>query len=814
MSTAAARPQDVRATPWIIGVRHHSPACARLVAAGIRALRPAYVLIEGPADFNARLDELHLPHRLPIAIYSYLSGTQDHRGSWSPFAQHSPEWQALVAAREVGALARFIDLPAWHDALADLSNRYADAADEDSDLAADAYEQALASELGIEGRDALWDHLFEADADEASLDGPLAERLRTYFGHLRNDAPGSASNREREAMMARWIAWAMARDEGPVLVVCGGYHAPALERLWRDVPVAGFDRDRDGLRPPETPEPPVPEGDGDGEATTRHGSYLVPYSFKRLDAFAGYAAGMSSPAWYQWVWAHGQGGAGAHALRRVLARLREKKLPASTADFIALDVRAQALARLRGHATPQRSDWLDAIAGSLLKDAMDVPLPWSYRGPIRAGTDPVLVQVMDVFAGTAMGELAAGTPQPPLVHSVAAELRALGIEADGELDLDLLDEGDRARSRVLHRLAILGLPGVERLHGPSLALSAERREGWRLRTSLEQQAALIEAGAYGPTLHDAALARLGEQLRDARGRAAALARILNRAAFAALSSASAGLLADLRAAIADEPAFEAIGQALAILHPLLRYGQMLDIADAPVLRAVVEAGFDRALWLLEPPVAIAAGDAVDHLRAMAALRDIARDALAGDAAGALEIEPARALAVLRRKAADAESDPLGRGAALGALYSLDAAGADPGGVAVDPLDLLSSLTPARIGDALSGLVALAREVLVHEPVFVAGLDRLVQGLDDADFVLALPAMREAFAWLPTRERGGLARSVLQHHDAAHLPHSALTAGLHGVPAEAVAAAAAAEARVAQALAEWGVPVDGQEGMHA
>src|SRR5690606_20737593 len=144
--------------------------------------------------------------------------------------------------------------------------------------------------------------------------------------------------------------------------------------------------------------------------------------------------------------------------------------------------------------------------------------------------------------------LAAGTPQPPLVHAVAAELQALGIAADGELELDLLRDHDRARSRALHRLSILGLPGVERLRGPSLALSAERREAWRLRSSLEQHAALIEAGAYGPTLHDAARARLEEQLQQARGRVAALAAALDRAALAGLSSVSAGLLAELRIA--------------------------------------------------------------------------------------------------------------------------------------------------------------------------------------------------------------------------------------------------------------------------
>jgi hypothetical protein len=80
----------MRPQPLILGVRHHSPACARLVAARIRELRPAFVLIEGPADFNARLDELCLPHRLPIAIYSYLASESGHSGSGSPFAEHSP----------------------------------------------------------------------------------------------------------------------------------------------------------------------------------------------------------------------------------------------------------------------------------------------------------------------------------------------------------------------------------------------------------------------------------------------------------------------------------------------------------------------------------------------------------------------------------------------------------------------------------------------------------------------------------------------------------------------------------------------------
>jgi hypothetical protein len=787
------------------------------VAERIRTLRPAYVLIEGPADFNERLDELYLPHQLPVAIYSYLSGDQTHRGSWSPFAEHSPEWQALQVAREVGAAVRFIDLPAWHDAFSRMENRYADVADHEHEERAEAYERALTEKLSVQGRDALWDHLFEDGCDAAEL----AQRLSTYFDNLRGEDRGSQGNQAREQMMARWIAWAMAQPGEPgraqALVVCGGYHAPALARLWQSVPT----------ELPATPQPSLESSDDeeapgtpDPEATLRFGSYLVPYTFKRLDAFAGYASGMPSPAYYQWVWDHGPEGAAHRALQHVMQRLREKKLPASTADLMAVHLRAQGLARLRGHEKPLRSDWLDALAGALVKDALDAPLPWTYRGAIRPGTDPVLVQAMDVLAGDTVGRLA----QPPLVAAVQAELAAHGIVLRGQLKLDLLLETDRAKSRVLHRLSVLRLPGVRRTQGPKLAMSGERTELWSLSEPLEQQAALIEAGAWGASLHDAARARLEDDLRQAHGRIGPLADGLNQAAWAGLSALSDALLRELRGAIASEPRFEALGPALSVLHTLLRHGQMLGMADAPVLRVVIESGFDRALWLLEPPAAITPADMQAHLEGHLALRRIVADVLAhaqdnahdAHAPSLLDVEPARALAVWQRKAADTSAAPVSRGAALGATLSLagriaDAQAHSDHGVS-EAMQLLHSLPAPVLGDALTGLLALARETLSSEPAFVAGMDRTVQALDNADFVRAMPSLRAAFAWLPPQERGLLADQVLALHDATHLSRRALTAHRAGEAApEQLAEARRVEDAVLARLAAWGVTLEDAQG---
>ena len=69
------------------------------------------MLIEGPSDFNDRIDELALDHQLPIAIYSSVVPERAARGAYHPFCVHSPEWQALRAGFEIGAEVRFIDLP-------------------------------------------------------------------------------------------------------------------------------------------------------------------------------------------------------------------------------------------------------------------------------------------------------------------------------------------------------------------------------------------------------------------------------------------------------------------------------------------------------------------------------------------------------------------------------------------------------------------------------------------------------------------------------------------------------------------------------
>ncbi len=674
------------ATRRVLGVRHHSPACARLVERVLREVRPACVLIEGPSDFNGRLDELLLGHQLPLAVFSFQKG---ECAAWTPFCAYSPEWVALTVGRELGAEVRFMDLPAWHRSMRERTNRYADRREPGQDQ--------LARELGFDDPDSLWDHLFEHPGDD------LEDRLRRYFQTIRTSV--SPEDAEREAYMAACLGWARHTYEDRVVAVCGGYHAPFLEHA---------------LPRPEWPEL---------EPASDTGSYLVPFSFHRLDSFQGYDAGMPSPGYYQHVWEAGAGEAARRALHDVTHRLRDKKLALSSADLVAASTLSHGLARLRGHDFPMRTDLLDGLVGALVKEALQSELPWSRRGMLEPGTDPVLVELVAAFSGQRVGKLAGGTPRPPLVDEVLAGLEALDLKPTRPARQVTVEVGTQ-RSYFLRRLALLRLPGF--------TLKAEQlvEETWTLQESSDLEAALVEASAYGSDLEQAAIGVLRQALSgepDAAGLAACLALAVR----AGLSELGRELVQEVARALGAEVDLELLGGALQTLFGL--YRQKL----APDFPPILEAGFARGLWLFEGLDGATPG----IVKAVVTLRDMHKLGR--------ELKLARELAegVMRRRLKDAPR--VCQGAALGYLWSLELVpGEEEAEQAVRALH-----PPEALGDFLAGLFALAREEVQRAEGLLRLVDQLLKGLDRTDFLRALPGLRLAFSAFPPRERQAVAAIV-------------------------------------------------------
>ena len=208
-----------------------------------------------------------------------------------------------------------------------MRNRYSDA----ERRTAQAID-ALCRELGLGGQcDALWDHLFEQPLPSSELwRSGCASTSTRCAATSRGGAARRATARGVHGGLDRG-GRAGPRADGPVVVVCGGFHAPALR----------------ALAAREAGAPDVPRAAEPGRASAR--SYLVPYSFRRLDSFAGYESGMPSPEFYQAVWEHGPEQAAGSACPRVVARLRGRGQHVSSADLIAASRMADGLARLRGH---------------------------------------------------------------------------------------------------------------------------------------------------------------------------------------------------------------------------------------------------------------------------------------------------------------------------------------------------------------------------------------------------------------------------------------------------------------------------------
>ncbi|MYV67844.1 hypothetical protein GT043_18290, partial [Streptomyces sp. SID2131] len=95
--------------PYLLGVRHHSPALAAVVPALLDEAGAEVVCVELPADFRPWLEHLADPETVaPVALAGAGEGG---RLSFYPFADFSPELAAVRWARDRGAEVVCCDLP-------------------------------------------------------------------------------------------------------------------------------------------------------------------------------------------------------------------------------------------------------------------------------------------------------------------------------------------------------------------------------------------------------------------------------------------------------------------------------------------------------------------------------------------------------------------------------------------------------------------------------------------------------------------------------------------------------------------------------
>lgn len=241
--------------PYLVGVRHHSPALAAVVPALLEEAGAQVVCVELPADFQPWIEHLADPEtRAPVAL---AGAGADGRLAFYPFADFSPELAAIRWARRSGAAVLCCDLP-----LADRGWTGGDGGDGAPRPGPDAggsFAQALAAAgTGRDGDD-LWDRTVEVLAPGCTPDAVRRAALGVGWA-LRADA-GTVPGRDlaREARMREVIASAGTGGRR-VAAVVGAFHAPALTGPLKDTDGPGAAAPEAGKAPgPAAATTPAPE---------------------------------------------------------------------------------------------------------------------------------------------------------------------------------------------------------------------------------------------------------------------------------------------------------------------------------------------------------------------------------------------------------------------------------------------------------------------------------------------------------------------------------------------------------------------------
>jgi pheromone shutdown protein TraB len=95
----------------ILGIRHHGVGSARNVVEMLERLTPDLIFVEGPPELDAVtkwVGEKDLKPPVSILCYDVDS---PQRASFYPFAEFSPEWQAMLFAKKNNVPVRMMDLP-------------------------------------------------------------------------------------------------------------------------------------------------------------------------------------------------------------------------------------------------------------------------------------------------------------------------------------------------------------------------------------------------------------------------------------------------------------------------------------------------------------------------------------------------------------------------------------------------------------------------------------------------------------------------------------------------------------------------------
>ncbi len=750
-------------------IRHHSPACAWAVRQLIREVNPAHVLIEGPIDFNRHIDVLLDAGTLPpVAIASIIElatkkqKQQPRLAAYFPFCSHSPELVALQEGKSVGANLAFIDTPSMDKTLSrnnenDQEQNRPISLQDDAVFNSNDYVAALAKEQGCRDGYELWDHLFETQLGTKGWRKFLSE-VGAYCTGLRSMTPNaeilSQGDHGREHHMAAQIAKAQKKG-GPIVVVAGGFHVPALIEL---------------LDNPDLIKLPALEK-GLGQ------SYMIRYGFKALDALNGYASGLPQPAYYDYLWqraveAQGQPqwrDTATDLISKFCTQMREDGNPVNLPSQVEMLRSAESLALLRNRPGILRHDLIDGAKVSLVKGEASHQDVWSER-------------LLKFLCGSKLGDVPASAGLPPLVEDARRRASSHRIDlSDGTRRTRKLDirrkEPHLKASQYFHAMSLLDTSFANRSAGPDYLNNVRTDllfEEWSFSWSPQVEGKLVELAIYGDQLDLACIAYIDDQRQRLQKDGLAhnlesLCDLLGRGLLAGLGRRLTPFLGDIESDIQSNNQFPAIVKALRRLHFIQSSAGPLSAPASLGLQSSLTTAYNRLIYLCDdicqsPPEVVE--DQIEALRLISELlrnderklydADLFNDAIdrIADANPQPEIlGSVLAICIQSGRRSIAELGSALNGNFTGSILNLE----------------------ERIG-VLRGVLHTTPLLLLNEPELLKVIDSFMQQIDDESFIELLPHLRLAFTALNPRETDHLAEMLARQYGSIASDFTSTTSG--------------------------------------
>ncbi|SUA73024.1 Uncharacterised protein [Nocardia otitidiscaviarum] len=751
--SAPALPSEADPEPRtrIFGIRHHGPGSARSLRSALERFRPDVILIEGPADADGLVRYVAAEAMAPpVALLAYRPDEPSTAAFW-PYAEFSPEWQALRYGVEHGVRVGFCDLPAANALAA-----AAEPGDRTDPLS------LLAAAGGYDDAERWWDAVIESSSDADIFDAvheamaalreaavpanttsnnedaappPTADSAAAPMAPADGGEAGEAASADievrrrvaaeivvdahtlrREAHMRQVMRKALKDGARRLAVVCGAWHAPALS----------------GTLPPAVADARLLKGMPKVKTTLT----WVPWTHSRLSSSSGYGAGITSPGWYRHLFAETEQPI-ARWLTQVAGMLRRHDLPVSSAHIIEAVRLAETLATLRGRPLAGLSEVTEATR-SVLCDGDETMLDLVTR---------------ELVIGEALGTVPEDTPTVPLEADLRARIRTLRLRQEATertVELDLRTERDMAKSQLLHRLELLGIDWGRRTRD-GVRGTGTFRETWTLQWRPELVMAVVEASRWGTTLATAATARILDRVHAPDTGLPEVAAALDAALLADLGDAVDGLVSRLESVAALDHDITHLLAALPELLRTLRYGDVRG-TDTAALARVADGLLVRVCAGLPSAVTGLGADAAAHLRARLDAVHLALATRADDWATNAWLTTLRGLA----DRDDVHGGLVGRAVRLlRDAEVIDAAESARRFSAALSVGRTATDKAAWIDGFLGGRGLL----LVHDRNLLALVDSWLVGLAEPDFVAVLPLLRRTFGDFDSGERRSIAAAI-------------------------------------------------------